>query len=257
MVPLVFNIPGVHNLGIDGLSLESFVDCSLHTIDLGLAQRFVATSFRDMLCANIFSLPVATRLEKLYAGMDGLKRRCKLYYKNHDRTHRKKITRMKQWDVSKLGPLDFPCLKAKGAETKELVPFTTALLAEIQGQLGLKGTLLTHAGQALVDYYEVMRSEPRVLGLAPKIKLMELAINHILCFRNAGGKLVDKHHNMLHLSANSSLHGNPAKYATYMDEYDNGLVAAVGVTCHANTFYESLWEKIETIDRLLHESIDD
>ena len=37
-VSLVINIPGVHNLGIEGFQIEHFAECTLHTLDLGVAQ---------------------------------------------------------------------------------------------------------------------------------------------------------------------------------------------------------------------------
>ena len=39
-VSLLINIPGVHNLGIEGFQIEHFAECTLHTLDLGVAQYY-------------------------------------------------------------------------------------------------------------------------------------------------------------------------------------------------------------------------
>ena len=41
---LMFNIPGVHSFGIDEFQVVHFCECTLHTLDLGVAQRFSATA---------------------------------------------------------------------------------------------------------------------------------------------------------------------------------------------------------------------
>ena len=43
-ISLIINIPGVHRLGVDHFEVTNFAECTLHTIDLGVAQRFCGTS---------------------------------------------------------------------------------------------------------------------------------------------------------------------------------------------------------------------
>ena len=66
-VSLLMNIPGVHNLGIDGFEVGHFADCTLHTLDLGVSQRFCATVMVHALTSNVYQLPLpqnAARFQK-------------------------------------------------------------------------------------------------------------------------------------------------------------------------------------------------
>ena len=54
---MLFNIPGVHSLGIDDFETRGMAECTLHTLDLGVAQRFCATAMVRALKSNVFKLP--------------------------------------------------------------------------------------------------------------------------------------------------------------------------------------------------------
>jgi hypothetical protein len=248
-VPLIFHVPGVHSVGIDHLDITYFADCVLHTIDLGLSQRFVALSFRDLLQRNVFGLQQTTLLGRLYCGMDRLRALAKQFYREHNRTNSKKITRMKSWTLGKLGHLDKPCLKAKGAETKALVKFTNGLLREHVEKLGPKGNLLLAAGSSLVEYYDLIYTEHRHMSLSSRQRLMNAAINFLVAYRSYGGHMVPKHHSLVHLTQDSNDNGNPSYFSTYQDEHDNGVIAAIGGKLSPTTFYNSLWERLEVFEK--------
>ena len=59
-MPLMWDVPGVHGCGIRHFRLEFFVDCALHTIDLGVAQRLDGESMLCLLRNNVFDVPNTT-----------------------------------------------------------------------------------------------------------------------------------------------------------------------------------------------------
>ena len=42
---LMYHIPGMHSYGVDHFTIERFVDCTLHTVDLGVAAKWHGSAF--------------------------------------------------------------------------------------------------------------------------------------------------------------------------------------------------------------------
>ena len=128
-ISVLWNIPGVHNLGIDHFMIDHFGDCVLHTVDLGLGPRLIGVSFMYALRKNVYGLEGSMH-EKLTKGMLSIKADTKLYYKKVDKENKDsgKCSRVKSLSLKKLGILDRPCLKAKGAQSRNLVRFTKEFL---------------------------------------------------------------------------------------------------------------------------------
>jgi hypothetical protein len=88
---LMFNIPGVHSFGIDWFEVQHFCECTLHTLDLGVAQRFCGTAMVQALQCNIYKLPYKGKRQLVRRGTPHMGKAIKKYYKNeHDRTPWKK-----------------------------------------------------------------------------------------------------------------------------------------------------------------------
>ena len=64
----MWNVPGVHQLGIQHFQLENFVDGALHTIDCGVAQRYCGHALRCALRNNVFGLHHSTLKEQMAIG---------------------------------------------------------------------------------------------------------------------------------------------------------------------------------------------
>jgi len=77
-VSLMFNIPGVHSFGIDEFQAVHFCECTLHTLDLGVAQRFCGTAMVRALKSNIYKLPFK-------AAGKLVKKGCLMMAKRHQR----------------------------------------------------------------------------------------------------------------------------------------------------------------------------
>ena len=64
---IMCDVGGLHNHYVDHFKLTMFVDCSLHTVDLGVSSRFVGNAIVAALRTNVFGLTdtsVAARMAK-------------------------------------------------------------------------------------------------------------------------------------------------------------------------------------------------
>ena len=144
---IMFNIPGLHNLGVDHFEMRHFVDCTLHTLDLGVGQRYIATCFVHLLRKNVFECIHTTLYGKMVLGMQKMKACAKKYYNECDKNSFGKVSRLRgPWTLAKLGKLDNPCLHAKGAESRTLVKFCAQIVDLYKEKLGREGALLAAAG---------------------------------------------------------------------------------------------------------------
>ena len=76
-VPWIINIPGLHSYGIKGFRIEYFVDCTLHTLDLGLLQRWIGASFGTCLSRDVFHTEKTSKAERVEAGILALRAKLK------------------------------------------------------------------------------------------------------------------------------------------------------------------------------------
>jgi len=244
-VSVICNIPGVHSQGIDGFDIAYFAECTLHTLDLGIAQRFCGTAMVKALMANIYKLPYKTQAAKIQKGSLEMAKHIKQYYKDeHKLDPWKALSALpKTFSHRQLGKVAQPCLKAKGGQTRGLVKFCTQLMQK--AACGESGKLLARSGEALLDAYKIMDAEPRCMSLKARQGLVADMVNHVSFYKAAGGHMVYKHHGCLHMALSSQFLGNPKHVSTYEDEHENGVVARVGLHVHGLTFAKSIFERLE------------
>ena len=242
-VSLMFNVPGVHALGINHFEVVHFCE-DTHTLDLGVAQRFCATAMVTGLRLNIYKLP-GPKSKLLRRGCIRMAKDIKQYYKDEGRRNPwKKLSQLsKTFSFKDLGQLSKPCLKAKGGQTRCLVKFCTGLMQKYD--CGPNGKLLARAGVALMEAYDIMHLEPRRMSFKARQGLLVAMINHVVCYQAAGGHLVYKHHGAIHLALMAGWFGNPRHVSTYEDEHENGVLAKIGLRVHGSTFAKSIFERFE------------
>jgi hypothetical protein len=253
-VSLMWNIVDAHQLGIDYFEIVFFVDCTLHTVDLGVAPRYCGHAIRCALRNNIFNLPHPTLHERLQVGALHIRKALKKHYTKSfkaDPLQGRRVSRVQAFSLNKLGKLSTPCVKAKGAQGKALVWFCRDLMQKHIAICGKEGQFLAAAGSSLVAYYDVLRTEHRKMNLKAKLELMNHCINHLEAYKLAGGHMVPKHHGFVHLTRSINFSGNPRCTSTYEDESENGIVAAVGVRVHRSTFVKSTFERLELYQELV------
>lgn len=244
-VSLLFHLPGVHSLGIDSFEIKGMAECTLHTLDLGVAQRFCGTAMVRALCSNIYNLPCKSKGKLIARGALVMNKAIKAYYKyEREKFPWKRLSQLsKTFSHKCLFQSKRPCLKAKGGQTRCLVKFCTELMQK--HGLGTQGRLLARAGEALMDVYQVMAREPRKVSLEGRQQLVAAMVNHVVCYKAAGGHLVYKHHGAIHMALMAGSLGNPRHISTYEDEHENGMIARIGIGVHGATFAKSVFERLE------------
>jgi uncharacterized membrane protein YeaQ/YmgE (transglycosylase-associated protein family) len=244
-VSLLWNVPGVHSLGIDDFEVRCMAECTLHTLDLGVAQRFCGTAMVRALKSNIYTLPYKSTGKLVARGALAMNKDIKAYYKSERQRHPwKKLSPLaKTFSHKCLGQVRKPCLKAKGGQTRCLVQFCTNLMQ--RHDCGNQGRLLAQAGEALMEAYQVMEREPRKVSLEGRRQLVAAMVSHVVLYKAAGGHLVYKHHGAIHMALMAGWLGNPRHISTYEDEHENGIIARIGIGVHGATFAKSIFERLE------------
>ena len=248
----VMHVPDLHDLGIDGFTLDRFVDDRLHTIELGAAQKWCALALLNILRANLFGLTNPRLLDRLHVGVNIVKQRLKPFIREFRIANPgSNITKVKKFSLEALGNLDKPCLKLRAAESKLMSRFTLDLLQKHRSALNDTGTLLLQAGESVCEVWSIMESEPRRMPVSAQQRLFYCCLNHILKYsREAGGKHIPKHHGLIHMAANTHFSGNPTCHSTYEDESENGTIAGIGFHVHPDTFGISVFEHLYVLDNL-------
>ena len=140
--PVFCEIPGV---GLDTIRVDM-----LHCFYLGVAQDFCAACLWLCITEKIF-VQHKTQDETEIVSIMQIRQLLWAWYSVQARENPdEQISRLDDLTVKMLGPRDEPELKAKGAETKCLIPFCVHLLRQHTGALGSKGRMLIRCGEALV-----------------------------------------------------------------------------------------------------------
>ena len=220
------------------------VDDTLHTMALGVEQRYSGTVLTTILEHNAFGFEGGTKENRHKLGIKELRRRIRTYYSTmaRDNPHYD-ISRIDKLTLSMLGDLIMPCLKAKGGESSDLTCFATQLAGEFKH---LDATLvhLTNAGAALIRVKTSMHTSQRKVHHNILVDSMDNAKRFVLYYRLGGGHMVPKFHRFLHLVRNMIWFGNPKYYSTWYDEHENGMIKKIAMAAHSLRFVEGTFERI-------------
>ena len=205
---------------------------------------------------NVFDLPDPTMKARLEKGALKLRQALRLHYKSRARNpNQKNISRVQNFSLKKLGALDRPCLKAKGAPSKAFIWFCRDMLRKYRHKCGEQGQLLAESCDQLIMYYDLLRSEHRRMRKGSQRKLLDHCIISIQAYKAAGGYMVPKHHAFVHLSKEPAFSGNPRFKSTYEDESENGIIAKICTRVHRSTFVTSVFERIQVYDACLDQTV--
>lgn len=231
--------------GVVGFSIESVQLDVMHILDLGVSQLLAAALFRTLLVENFTGCDFThVELRNVY-GLRQLNKRMWAYYKAHPRP-RGEMSAIGKLTMKMLGKASQPRLKAKAAETRNLIPFCAQLVVEQEAKLGGRHGMLRMATSALAAVYQVMRSEETRHMSAAGLSELQRQMSRFLHYWKAwGGHMVYKHHAAWHIAQMAAIHGNPRFYWTYPDESENRAMKKVAQSMHAGpTFYTSFMQKV-------------
>jgi len=249
----------VHSHGILHFGLHRQVDDTLHTMALGVEQRYTATVIDTALKSNVFEEPDANKEEMYNLGIIHMRKRIRDYHTKMTRANPQyKLSRIDKLTVGMLGDLEKhkPCLKAKGGETSDLTCFCVDLAKEFR-HTSENMKMLHRSGEALLALKTTFETNHRRIDSQTFTKSFDDVKRMIIYYKLAGGHLVPKFHRVLHLVGRMLYHGNPKYYGTWQDESENGMVKNQAVMTHALRFVEGVFERQmvrEAIDSRMYKS---
>lgn len=214
----LFCIPGVQP-GVPGVTIDHVLLDQMHLLELGVVCYYAGAVVSSLVNQGMFGREDDDIEEGLTDAM-------KAWYKASGLPDNERLT------VFTLGMLkgtdtQLPFLKLKAAKMKSLLPFLVHLLARSGGEqllneacaYGSEGTLLRQVGEAIVEYYDVLKSEAR--------DMEELALQHAqdaltraaTAWTSSGRKIMPKFHAAVeHLVPQMRFAGNATFSHNYRDE---------------------------------------
>jgi hypothetical protein len=248
---LFFDSDGNHGLNfvcpmfaVAGFSIEYLHLDVMHVLDLGVSQYVAGLVFRRLIENNFARSTQRTADLKRFDNLHHLRRRMRSYYKTLKRP-RGTMSAIGRLTLLMLGKLKEPRLKAKAAETRNIIPLLTQLCAENSGFLGEHGPYLAAACTELKRFYDTMTGSPRVMNKTSLAALEQSSTRLLSYWKKIGGHFVYKFHALWHIAERARLHGNPKTYWTYADEAENRAMGRVAKGLHGGrTFYSTFLEKV-------------
>ena len=180
---------------------------TLHTLYLGVVQRLVSAIVWRVMHANPWGFRGPKKVQ--------LELACRQL-----RAHLMRWFAAEALPASlRLGDLTLPMLgsaeegpagcsmRLKAVETTTLLPWSLALLGTF-GEAIQYADELRVAGEALVEYLTIIRTQPLVIPPADQQRLFESCQRHLIMAERAGVHFVPKHHMWLHMTYRS-----PSRYS--------------------------------------------
>jgi len=149
-----------------------------------------------------------------------------------------------------LGTANAPQLKAKAAETHNLIEFLCiSMKKRLEGYKALNeetyftAQLLCECLAGMVSFNNIISTCDREISHATQLELMSLYLKSYMCFDRAGGQCRPKWHLMIHCILKMTWFGNARYYWTYRDEGLNGVLAKIARSCHRRHWQEAVHTK--------------
>ena len=80
-VSLMYDLPDVHSFGVDHFTIERFVDCTLHTLDLGVTGKWHGQCLWLLLRNDVYNTEFPTKVARVRAGILQMRKEMLSYYK--------------------------------------------------------------------------------------------------------------------------------------------------------------------------------
>jgi len=226
---------------VPGVGPELLVIDVLHCICLGIAQSYLAAVIWLLITSNVWKIHASTTIDSFEENavlrlhhdiMDFYATRRPIKHRVEGTTELQDLT------MSMLGKRDDKIFKAKGAETKSLIPFAIMML-ERHGTACRPDAAphLLVAGKALMEVIRIQAAYNAVLPWEGASSMYKWGVQHVRAAFLGGVHPQPKHHAFVHLLRDAFTKGNPKAYACWEDEGLNKVIAGV-----ASAAYPTVWE---------------
>jgi hypothetical protein len=213
----------------------------LHTLHLGVYKAFCMAGIWACIRQDVWNINAPTMDVRIMQCCQRLRQDLFEWYrqKAHESPD-EPLYRISDLTTTMIGTNRKPCLATKAAETGTLLEFVRDLVRRYEAVLGQCGVALCVVGDSLVALRNVMRSAPRRVSVA-QAQLMVDSAKRAMAHREAANiDFSPKWHLMLHVVSRAFSLGNPAHYATFLDESLNGFLAKMAASSHRATWHKSV-----------------
>ena len=217
------------------LTPDRFVADEMHTMHLGLFDRFCSTALWACVAENIFQVGIGRTMDHREEMMaQRIEKDLTAWYAAEKKRYpAKPVHQLADFKLACLGPKDGPTLVGpKAAETGTLVLYTVDLLRRYKDRLE-RGEALYAAGQCLCKYLSISRTAGPRLSMAQRQSILDAVVRFNACREAAGLAWSPKFHLALHLVQQCGEFGNPLHRATWVDESLNRQLRDVCSKAHA------------------------
>ena len=236
-----------------GVGLGTFAIDTLHTLNLGIYQKFLARAWWALVEADAWNvipqMGGRRNIEEMALNSVGhLKRALWDFYETFEAANPGvKLNRLEELSVKTLGSRDSCSLNTKAAECRPLLRFTAILLAEKRAVLADEDSALVPAAEALANFAEALRTLPRHVTPLRNVPVMDLLKRYVVLAEDARVPAIPKLHLTFHLVHRIPEQGSPAAAATFADEGANGRAADMAKGLHRATWtrrFFAFWSRL-------------
>ena len=229
---------------------------TLHMLDLGVTARLIGTALQRLLSQGM-SAGASTKRSML-RGLVTLNIDMRAYYlrqRRHARLHRQQISSIDHLTLKMLGIRKninaTPTLKAKGAETRHLLPFVIELVEKPANLACVQhGSELLRACKSLQRVYDIIRDNPRDMGENALQELHDACMDVGEQCEQALVAMIPKFHMLKHIPEMGQLAGNAKFHSTYEDEAFNRDIVRIIQSTHTADFLKRLLAKCDLLEQV-------
>ena len=235
---------------IPGFRFEYMMLDSLHTLDLGVAQRLSGEVIHKMLKKGI--LGHTQTVVGYRRGLCKLSRQLKQFYKDYANMlgPARRFNRVGRVTLKMLGlhknMSKTANLNIKGGEGRHFFQFTCKLIQDHAGVLG--SPHLRKACFTLKLIYQIMKDSPRELPTGVQVQLLAAAKAMGEALTKGRHHCTPKVHLAYHLCEQSALAGNPRFYSCHEDESHLRDVRTVVQAAHTGSYEAKVLAKLWKMD---------
>ena len=211
----------------------------LHAWYLGIFQRYLGHLWWEFIENNMFGVRDSNMETLIGESVQRMRNLLtKFYEMYHARFPLDRISELSDLSLKTLGPRQGTrYLKAKGAETRPLISYTSWLVRTHPGKLPAEDGVYLLGLDSLEQMYTICKDSPNNMRPHELGELCNHLKRHYRAMRILNISFVPKHHLTAHIPEFAALHGNPRASQLFLHEHYNGLMARIGKCCHRRSFY--------------------
>ena len=190
---------------------------TLHALNLGVYKIWAKVAIWYILLSDVYG-----RITSLTADLDTAIR-VMVVSLSAFQSQNKALTKISDLNRKSIGEKSKPTLKTKGAETWTLILFLLDEFKKHADRLGTDGAVMFEAGDQLRKMNRIFHDSGPVISPADQKNAFEYYSRHMALMRTYE-VFTPKHHIIFHMLKKMDYQGNPALYATWLDESLNKML---------------------------------